>query len=376
MNSQSMITGSAIHHRLPGRLVERAACPLGGWAALAVVAVFGSLLASSTASAQLPEIRTGDAVPRDVREMYDRGLRFLASTQNEQGSWPSNHQGPGVGGMALMCFLASGEDPNFGIYAGNIRRVLRSMISAQDKTTGYFGNSMYHHGFAMLGLAEAYGAVDDRNLWPAGNSPQNLSIGQSLELSVRAAVTSQKQNSMGAWRYSPAGNDADTSVAGAVLMGLLAARNAGIEVPDESIDKAIAYFVKMTAPSGQVAYSGGIGGFDESLARISIGALVYAIARRKDLPQYKSTLTYLQGKLQGGSSGHGGVEYQSYYQAQALFQGDIDSWNKWNKNLVRRLKSAQADDGSIAGSQGTYVSTTLSLLALAVNYRFLPIYER
>ena len=61
-------------------------------------------------------------------------------------------------------------------------------------------------------------------------------------------------------------------------MGLLAARNAGIEVPDESIDDAIAYFVRMTAPSGQVAYSGGIGGFNESLARISIGTLVYAIA--------------------------------------------------------------------------------------------------
>ena len=43
------------------------------------------------------------------------------------------------------------------------------------------------------------------------------------------------------------------------LMGLLAARNAGIEVPDESIDQAISYFVNMTAPSGQVAYSGGIG---------------------------------------------------------------------------------------------------------------------
>ncbi len=327
-------------------------------------------------AAQSLELRSGDVVPRDVREMYERGLRFLAQTQNPQGSWPSNHQGPGVGGMALMCFLASGEDPNFGIYAGNIRRVLRSIIEAQDKNSGYFGNSMYHHGFAMLGLAEAYGAVDDRNLWQNRKSSEGRSIGQALELSVRAAVTSQKNNSMGAWRYSPSGNDADTSVAGAVLMGLLAARNAGIEVPDESIDKAIAYFTKMTAPSGQIAYSGGIGGFDESLARISIGTLVFAIARRKDLPQYKATLAYLNNKLQGGSAGHGGIEYQSYYQAQALFQGDIDAWEKWNKNLVRRLKTSQLDDGSIRGSQGTYVSTTLSLLAIAVNYRFLPIYER
>ena len=334
------------------------------------------MLPIADCEAQSLEIRSGDPVPHDVREMYDRGLQFLAKSQDSTGGWPSGHRGAGVGGMALMCFLASGEDPNFGLYAGNVRRALRYVISLQNKETGYFGGSMYHHGFAMLGLAEAYGAVDDRNLWPDGQSSQQLSIGQSLELAVRSAITSQKTNAKGAWRYNPSGSDADTSVAGAVLMGLLAARNAGIEVPDESIDRAISYFTKMTAPSGQVAYSGGIGGFNESLARISIGALVYAIARRKDLPQYKQTLHYLIDKLQGGSSGHGGIEYQSYYQAQALFQGDIEAWNKWNKTLVSRLKSAQKDDGSFDGSQGPYVATTLSLLALAVNYRFLPIYER
>ncbi|MCA9046293.1 MAG: squalene--hopene cyclase, partial [Planctomycetaceae bacterium] len=215
-----------------------------------------------------------------------------------------------------------------------------------------------------------------RNLWPAGEEKGQRSIGEALELAVRGAITSQEHNSLGAWRYSPSGNDADTSVAGAVLVGLLAARNAGIEVPDKAIDRAISYFVKMTAPSGQVAYSGGIGGFDESLARISIATLVYAVARRKDLPQYKQTLDYLKDKLSGGSAGHGGVEYQRYYQAQAFFQGDLESWEKWNKNLVRELKAVQGSDGSFQGSYGKSVSTSLSLLALALNYRFLPIYER
>ena len=322
------------------------------------------------------DIRTGEAVPRDLREMYQRGLQFLVQTQDESGDWPSNHRGAGVNGMAVMCFLASGEDPNFGLYAGNIRRALRSMLVAQDKTTGFFGGSMYHHGFAMLAIAESYGSVDDRNLWSGSRTGEQLSLGQSLELAVRCAVTSQEHNSMGAWRYSPSGTDADTSVAGAVLMGLLAARNAGVEVPDESIDRAIAYFVKMTAPSGQVAYSGGLGGFGESLARISIASLVYAIAHRKDLPQHQATLQYLTERLQGGSAGHGGVEYQRYYQAQALFQGDESAWKKWNKNLLRELKAAQQDDGSFPGTQGQHVSTALSLLAIAVNYRFLPIYER
>jgi len=331
---------------------------------------------TSPAHAQFGDIHTGSVLPRDVREMYDRGLEYLVKTQEESGGWSGGQNGPGVTGMAVMCFLASGEDPNFGKYAGSIRRALRSMISQQNESTGYFGGSMYHHGFAMLGLAEAYGAVDDRNLWTNPNGRNQRSIGRSLELAVRAAVTSQKKNPLKAWRYSPEANDADTSVAGAVLVGLLAARNAGIEVPDESIDGAIAYYVSMTAPSGQVAYSGGIGGFNESLARISIGALVFAIAKRKDLPEYKAALGYLTDRLQGGSSGHGGIEYQFYYQAQALFQGDLEAWEKWNKNLIRQLKSSQQEDGSFPGSHGVTVSTTLSLLALAVNYRLLPIYER
>ena len=330
---------------------------------------------AACAEAQPPNARIGEGVPRDVREIYDKGLRFLAKTQNDRGDWTGGQNGPGITGLALMVFLASGEDPNFGMYSNNVRRAVRSIVSGQDANTGYLGNSMYHHGFGMLALAEAYGAVDDRHVWPGGKKPR--SIGAALELAVRAAITSQRKNPLGAWRYSPEGADADTSVSGAVLVGLLASRNAGIEVPDECIDKAISYYTKMTAASGQVAYSGGLGGFDESLARISIATLVYSLAHRKDLPQFKATLGYLVDKLEfTGHSGFGWIDYQRYYQAQALFQGDVEAWKKWNRLLVQQLKAEQQADGKFPGQHGPAVSTSLTLLALAVNYRFLPIYER
>lgn len=333
------------------------------------------LAAAACATAQPPNASIGEAVPRDVREVYDKGLQFLVKTQTERGDWRDGQQGPGITGLALMVFLASGEDPNFGLYSANVRRAVRSIVGGQDGNTGYFGNSMYHHGFATLALAEAYGSVDDRSVWPDGKMPR--SIGAALELAVRAAITSQKKNPLGAWRYSPQATDADTSVSGAVLVGLLAARNAGIEVPDEAIDRAISYYTKMTSTSGQVAYSGGLGGFDESLARVSIATLVYSLARRKDLPQFKATLGFLVEKLEfTGRSGFGWEDYQRYYQAQALFQGNVEAWKKWNKLLVRQLKEAQKADGSIPGQHGATVGTSLSLLALALNYRFLPIYER
>ena len=329
--------------------------------------------------AQFPTAQMGEVVPRDVREIYEKGLKFLASVQKEDGSFDAgSYTGPGVTGMAVMTFLASGEDPNFGIYSGNIRRGLRQIIENQNPSTGILGGigghtSMYNHGFAMLALAEAYGAVDERTLWQGGDSSKQRGIGESLELAVRGAVTSQKKNRFGGWRYGPDARDADTSVSGAVMIGLLAARNAGIEVPDEAIDRGVAYFKSMTSTSGQVAYSG-VGGFDDSVARKSIGCLVYAVARRKDMPEFKATLASLANQLQQPPGAY--KSYGLYYQAQALFQGDVEAWEKWNKQLIRDLKATQADDGSFPGQFGTNVETSLSLLAMALNFRFLPIYER
>jgi hypothetical protein len=346
-------------------------------------------------AAETPLVKYGDPVPRDVREIYDAGLRYLLKTQAEDGSWKDGQSGPGVTGMPLMVLLASGEDPNYGPYRVPIRKALRSMIEGQDPNVGYLcgtqggHDSMYQHGFAMLALAEAYGVVDDRGLWTepgvkTGGKGSGRSIGQALEVAVRCAVTSAKQNPAGGWRYSPEAKDADTSVSGAVLMGLLAARNSGIEVPDETIDRAIKYYVTMTGGNGQVGYSGGAGG--GSPATTSIGVLVYSIGRRQELPQYKAASKYLVGMSTGGAPGtahmgHGYPGYTEYYQAQALFQADVEAWRKWNDGLVKQLKRMQQKDGSVQagprmGGMGGTVGTSLYLLSLAVNFKFLPVYER
>jgi hypothetical protein len=357
--------------------------------------VIACLIASLAGSARAegPLVKYGDPVPRDVREIYDAGLRYLLKTQDQDGSWKDQQAGAGVTGMAMMVLLASGEDPNFGPYRAPIRKALRNMIGQQDAGTGFFGgqhggghDSMYQHGFAMLALAEAYGVVDDRGLWTEPGAQQGgpgtgRSIGKALELAVRRAVSSAKQNPTGGWRYGPDAKDADTSVSGAVLMGLLAARNAGIEVPDETIDRAIKYYVTMTGGNGQVGYSGGAGGGSDAVT--SIGVLVYSIARRQELPQYKAATKYLVARSRGGDApgpdGYPG--YTDYYRAQALFQCDVAAWEKWNTGLVKQLKSTQAKDGSIStagrGGMGTgTVTTSLYLLALAVNFKFLPVYER
>jgi hypothetical protein len=322
------------------------------------------------ARAQDPALRFGGQIPPEVDLIYERGLEWLAQKQTDDGTWKDGQQGCGVDGLCVMAFLASGEDPNFGRWAQSVRKALRSMISTQSETTGYLPNSMYHHGFAMLALAEAYGAVDESLLWQ-GAEKKSRSIGEALQLAVGCAATSQKKNRWGGWRYSPDANDADTSVTGAVLMGLLAARNAGIDVADETVNGALEYMRRSTGRDGSVAYSGGFGGMGESMNRSCIATLVAAVSKQKDEQKYAATLKHITARLEH-REGHY-AEYFRYYMAQALFQGDYEAWQKWNAMTVRQLHESQGEDG---GFNGSSYSTAMSLLALALNYRFLPIYER
>ena len=62
--------------------------------------------------------------------------------------------------------------------------------------------------------------------------------------------------------------------------------------------------------------------------------------------------------------------------AQALYQGNPDGWDRWNLTNASTLAEQQAGDGSFSGSYGEAYGTAMSLLSLALNYRFLPIYER
>jgi hypothetical protein len=332
----------------------------------------GLLLAAlllSSAHGQSPLLRYGGEIPPEVDTIYEKGLSWLVQKQQADGRWSDGYGGAGVDGLCLMAMLASGEDPNFGKYAGSIRRAVRAMISQQDATSGYLPSSMYHHGFAMLALAEAYGVVDEDLLWEGAQKPRSLA--QTLDLAVRCAATSAAKNPLKAWRYTPDATDADTSVAGAMLMGLLACRNAGIAVPDDTVNGALDYMRKCTSKTGYVAYSGGFGGMGESMARSSIATLVFAVGKHKDWDEFAATLKHISADLEHRESGH--PEYYRYYAAQALYQGDYEAFQKWNKANIRYLKDTQAADGSF--NNGSY-QTAMSLLALALNYRFLPVYER
>ncbi len=335
---------------------------------------------SNSTYAQDPTLRYGTGVSPTVRSINDRCLRYLANTQLQDGSWKGSQKGPGVTGICVMALMASGEDPDYGPYATHIRKALQNMIASQNPKTGYMGTrghaSMYQHGFATLALSEAYGAVREDLLWQESDIPQSRrrTISEALELGVRCALTAQKKNPWGAWRYSPTARDADTTVAGTVLMGIFGARNAGIEISNETIDKALNFFQTCTKRGGGVSYMPS-SSHGDGLTRSAIATLVYAIGKRKDTPEYKSTSEYIKRRINHSIGSHYQF-YTLYYMAQALFQTDFEAWQSWNERTITRLQKMQQQDGSFNSSYGKAYGTGMAVLTLALNYRLLPIYER
>ncbi len=346
---------------------------------LAALVLLTALSVQPTA-AQDSALRYGRGVPSAVRLINKRALAYLVATQEEDGAWPGiSNSGSGITGICVMAFMASGGDPDFGTYAEPLRRALRRILLDQDAQTGHISGgghgSMYHHGLALLALSEAYGVVNERLLWQGSEVPveDRRTIGQALELAVRCALTAQKKNSFGAWRYSPESQDADTTVSGTVLMGLLGARNAGIEIPNEAIEKAMSFFKLNTMRDGHVSYQPGRSHGD-GMCRASIATLVYAVGKRKDLPEYKAAAAFIKRRMDQDVSQH--PFYTRYYMAQALFHSDLEAWKAWNQRVVEKLQKMQQADGSFSSSHGQAYGTGMSVLALALNYRLLPVYER
>jgi hypothetical protein len=318
-------------------------------------------LALWASAAPAQQLYTGSAgiVAGEVDKMYVRGLQFLARTQTAEGNWPDQppNTEPAITSLAVISLLAHGDDPNFGPYNTTIRRGLDYVLKHSDPVTGMIGTSMYNHGFSTLALAESYGAVDDPRLGPA------------LQKAVRLIVSAQGKNNSHAWRYSPDASDADTTVSGAQMVALFAARNAGIPVPEQVIQNGLNFFLSCQTPDGGFGY---ISPVAPNATRTAIGCVVLSLAKEKNSPAFKAAFNFLKTSRPDAQY----PQYFLYYVSQAYFHGSPELWQSWNRENIAFLRATQGGEGHWDGQLGPTFATAGSLLSLALNYRYLPIYER
>jgi hypothetical protein len=261
--------------------------------------------------------------------------------------------------------LAHGEVPDDSRYGRVIRRAVNYIVTNQDKTNargllaGRGGESpMYSHGFATLALAEVYGMIDDPRVGPALKDAVSLIV--------------DGQNRMGGWRYSVRSSDSDTTVSGCQMIALRAAANAGIEVPEDTIKRGVAFFKTCFSPGGGFGYTDSSG---PNRTRSAIGLLVLSLSGEYRSKEAKATADYLY--RMGADSSY--FHYMCYYCSQAMFQAGGKYWQQWNDSMTPVIIGMQGPDGSWrdqGDSGGIITSTAFALLALEVNYNLLPIYQR
>ncbi len=317
-----------------------------------------------------------DEITAELNETIAKGLESLASEQNEDGSFGGGRYQKNVAVTAVSClaFMADGNLPSRGKYKKQVLKGLEFVLSssaetgllAADTTNG----PMYGHGFATLFLGEVYGMT-------AGGGETDLSKRTHETLVKAINLIVKTQNEEGGWRYNPVPYDADISVTICQIMALRSARNAGIEVPKETIDKAIDYVRKCQNPDGGFKYQLQTGMSMWPRSAAGIASLFYAGIYKDEA--IDKGLKYLQDNASPGTLAQGAAHYfyGHYYAVQSMYLAGGDYWAKWWPAIRKELISKQQTDGSWPDpSVGPSYGTAMALIILQMPKRFLPIFQK
>jgi hypothetical protein len=337
-----------------------------------------TLLACCILPASAAEPKKGKRT--EVDEAVDRALLFLQRMQETDGSWTAgrSRKSPAITGLAVMSYLSAGHVPGEGPYGETVEKGIRWVLKQQQNNgliASLGGHEMYEHGICTQMLAEAVGMTDGK---------LTEEVRKALEKAVAIVLKAQRTtgNDKGGWRYRVLPVDgSDISVTGWQVMALRAAKNLGCDVPPEAIDRAVEYIKRCQDPStGGFRYTP-YGGVTVPCTGTSILALEICGKDRHHSPEALKGGNHLIKNPPKWGSPH--FFYSTYYCTQATFQLGDTYWNFFRPHLHDQLlKNQNKDNGGWIGGDydaqayGPCYSTAMGVLALTVEYRFLPIYQR
>lgn len=308
-------------------------------------------------------------------------LKYLAAKQGVDGAWasPDGEHPVAVTAYTLMAFLATGHLPNEGEYGKNVQQGVKYLLSCC-RNDGFISSiglgtnpnrrsDMYDHGIASIALAEIYGQNQDPQV--------RVKLAASIQMIIKV------QNKQGGWRYTPGANDSDISVTVLQVVALRAAKNGGLDVPQKTIDRAVAYI--------KTCYDKNSGGFfyqpGNGLRAAATAAGIYSlqVCGLYDDPMVAKGSSYIVGQAQNWGEFY---TYGHFYAAPAIYMIGGETWQKWYPAIRDRLLSDMiADpgdktvvywrgvDGSAQGVGPVY-STAVYTTVLAMPYHYIPLYQR
>lgn len=336
------------------------------------LAALGSSQHSATQASELfpPRKDLDDLYDSAVDEAICKGLEFLVSQLREDGSFQSADQGKWVGvcSLAGLALLSRGVRSGVGP-AGMALRKIGQYVLSQVQGSGFIcSNSntshgpMYDHCFGTLFLSELLG------------TDSQLDIRSKLTDAVR--LIRDTQNPQGGWRYNPNPEDADLSVTVSQMMALRAARNAGLGVPKQTIDRAVDYVRRSQNADGGYMYQlrGG-----ESRFPLTAAAIVALYnAGIYEGPEIENGFQFLNSNAAANNSleRNNFFFYAHYYSAQAFWLRGGSGWQNWYRGLKRTLLTMRNARGGWFDYNSSEYGTAMACLILNMPRTVLPIFQR
>lgn len=320
-----------------------------------------------------------------VDDAINRGIDYLVSEQFSEGplvgaindGQNASHL-VAMTSLSIMAMAAVGHQPSDPTPEGRaMRHALEFVLKRENQLEGYYGadgSRMYGHGITTLMLAEILGmGVDDA---------QDEMIRTRLQSAVNLILTSQRvkkgEKHRGGWRYVPNAGDSDLSVSVWQVMALRSAKNAGIEVPSESIEAAVEY-IRRCYNQRHDAFSYEPGG-NPDYAMVAAGLLAMQVCGQYDADEVKGAADWLNNREL--NYGHHWFFYGTYYFSQGMYQRGGVYAERARSRVEDVLLRFQTDGGSWTASSGQergagrVYTTTMAILSLSVKYHYLPIYQR
>ena len=338
------------------------------------------LLVAGVMSALLLNSARADELEQRIDGSINRALQWLASTQLANGAWRSESYGESTAttSLAVMAFMAAGHVPDEGPYGRNIAKGVAWVLGEQQSngllvSTQRSHGPMYSHGIATLMLAEASGMV---------HGDQADRCQKALERAVKLIIDAQNHpkggQHDGGWRYQPTSTDSDLSVTAWQLLALRAAKDIGCDIPSRNIDRAIAYIKRLRVQRG-----GGFGymaGNGATITRSGCGIVALEVCGDHRSPETLAAAQLILSRPLTGDEHY--FYYGAYYCTVGMYKVGGDEWQVARKELYETILKRQHANGywdPVHGSErgaGTAYATSMALLALAIEYGYLPIYQR
>ena len=311
-----------------------------------------------------------------VDRAIERGLEYLLTAQREDGSFPGEHgETVAIPSLAGMACLATGHVPGDVKYTRLIDRSLDYVLANHDDT-GYYGGKgggkMYAHSIATLFLTECSGMV---------SKERQAQIDEALPRAIKVILDAQNVKKSkyedGGWRYTPDARDSDTSCSGWALMALRSARLNGAQVPKSAIERAVKYMHRHHHPQkGCFGYQNTDGC---AVTLSGAGILCLELCGRHEDPDSLSAAKFLMSVYRDKLMGEGYSYYGLYYASQGLFQIGGENWKEFSEWMYSSYLPIQRESGAWPGRGGERsepYATAMTILAFAVPYRQLPVYQR